>query len=224
MIVEGLTKLQRQEVAPATDSSRPWSSSCARPPRRRTLVIKIFDRCDRPRSLEVFGDDKRQLIALETEKFYIPIASRLGFYKQARLEDHVMRVLQPEAWAAIVTWLAREKKHRARAGGAEARDICEQLRAMHIGCSFQLPEVIYAIHQAAGDTSPERLNDGCSFNLLVVGEVDACFRALDVIHASSRTCGLGQGLHQLAEDQRLLSCTASARGRPSAGAGADPHP
>ena len=190
VIVEGLTKLQRQEVAPSTDPKLATLVKLLRSTATtdlRTIIIKIFDRCDNVRSLEVFSDDKRKLIAMETQKFYIPIASRLGFYKQARLmEDHVMRVLQPDAWAAVNAWLAREGKRVERELGDKARDICEQLHGMHVGCSFRVyPKGVFSIYEASGvdAPSPERLNDGCNYNLcLVVGDIDACFRALNVVH------------------------------------------
>lgn len=190
VIVEGLTKLQRQEVAPSTDPKLATLVKLLRSTATtdlRTIIIKIFDRCDNVRSLEVFSDDKRRLIALETRKFYIPIASRLGFYKQARLmEDHVMRVLQPDAYAVIGAWLAREGKRIERELTDKAREICEQLHGMHIACSFRVyPKGVFSIHQAAGGElpGPERLNDGCNYNLcLVVPDADACYRALNVVH------------------------------------------
>lgn len=190
VIVEGLTKLQRQEVSPTADPKLATLVKLLRATATtdlRTIVIKFFDRADNIRSIEVFPEEKRRRIALETEKFYIPVASRLGFYKQARLmEDHVMRVLQPEAYQAIGQWLAREGRRIERELGEKAREICEQLRAMHVECSFRVyPKGIYSIYQSAGPglPSPEKLNEGCNFNLcIVVGEVDACFRALNVVH------------------------------------------
>lgn len=190
VIVEGLTKLQRQEVSPTADPKLATLVKLLRATATadlRTLVIKVFDRADNIRSLEVFGEEKRRRIALETEKFYIPVASRLGFYKQARLmEDHVMRVLEPEAYQAIGQWLGREGKRIERELQDKAREICEQLRSLHIDCAYRVyPKGIYSIYQAAGPglLSPERLNEGCNFNLcIVVGEVDACFRALNVVH------------------------------------------
>ncbi|HPC81819.1 MAG TPA: HD domain-containing protein [Thermoanaerobaculaceae bacterium] len=190
VIVEGLTKLQRHEVSPAADPKLATLVKLLRATATadlRTLVIKVFDRADNIRSIEVFAEDKRRRIALETQKFYIPVASRLGFYKQARLmEDHVMRVLEPEAYQAISQWLGREGKRIERELHEKARDICEQLRAMHIDCTYRVyPKGIYSIHQAAGPgiPSPERLDEGCNFNLcLVVADVDACFRALNVVH------------------------------------------
>ncbi|MGV8042290.1 MAG: HD domain-containing protein [Thermoanaerobaculaceae bacterium] len=190
VIVEGLTKLQRQEVSPSADPKLATLVKLLRATATadlRTIVIKIFDRAHNIRSIEVFPEEKRRRIALETEKFYIPVASRLGFYKQARLmEDHVMRVLQPEAYQAIGQWLGREGKRIERELHEKAREVCEQLRAMHVDCTYRVySKGIYSIYQAAGPglPSPERLNDGCNFNLcLVVGDVDACFRALNVVH------------------------------------------
>ncbi|HNX49211.1 MAG TPA: HD domain-containing protein [Thermoanaerobaculaceae bacterium] len=189
-IVEGLTKLQRQEVAPSTDPKLATLVKLLRSTATadlRTIIIKVFDRCDNVRSLEVFSDEKLQRIALETRKFYIPIAARLGFYKQARLmEDDVMRVLQPEAFASVSGWLAREGKRVERELGEKAREISEHLHGMRVACSYRVyHKGVFSIHQASGVERPslERLNDGCNYNLcLVVGDVEACFRALNVVH------------------------------------------
>lgn len=190
VVVEGLTKLQRQEVSPDTDPKLATLVKLLHATATadlRTIVIKIFDRADNIRSLEVFPTDKRQRIALETQKFYIPIAARLGFYKLARLmEDHVMRVLQPDAYVAITAWLGREGKRIERELTDKAREIAEQLRTMHIDCGFRAyPKGVFTIFQMCGMPvpTPERLNELCAFNLcLVVNDVDACFRTLNVVH------------------------------------------
>ncbi|HPW55230.1 MAG: bifunctional (p)ppGpp synthetase/guanosine-3',5'-bis(diphosphate) 3'-pyrophosphohydrolase [Thermoanaerobaculaceae bacterium] len=190
VIVEGLTKLQRQEVAPSTNHKLATLVKLLHATATadlRTIIIKIFDRAHNLSSLTVFPEHKQRRIALETEKFYIPVATRLGLFKLAReMEDRVMQVLQPEAYHSILQWLGREGNRIKRELKEKAKEICEQLRAMHVDCEYRIdPKGVYSIYQAVGPgtPSPGRLNEGCNFELcLIVGDVDSCFRALNVVH------------------------------------------
>ena len=190
VIVDGLTKLQRHEVRADHDPKlatlvKLLQSAAAAD--IRIIVIKVFDRADNIRSLQVFPPQKQRRIAAETREFYIPIATRLGFYKQARvMEDHVMRVLLPEPYEAIGTWLRTAGRRLETELTQVGREICEQLSGHGVAAQFQVyPKGIFSIFESAGMAVPsrERLDDGCNFNLrLVVEDEDACFRALAVVH------------------------------------------
>ncbi len=189
-IVEGLTKLRGGDFLEAVDPKletlkKLLSATVAED--IRTLVIKVFDRTDNIRSVEVHSPDSQRRIARETLRFYVPIAARLGLFKEARvMEDHVMRVLQPELYRAITRWLSANQKKIGRRVDKLTREIQETLRGLGIRCQYRFyHKGIYTIFEALRvEKLPlRRIDEGCNFNLcLIVDDVDACFRTLNLVH------------------------------------------
>jgi GTP diphosphokinase / guanosine-3',5'-bis(diphosphate) 3'-diphosphatase len=207
-IVDGLTKLERHEVSPFSDPKletlRKILTSSAND--LRALIIKIFDRLDNIGSIEVFPRPKQEAIAFETQKFYIPLATRLGFYKQARLmEDSVMRVLQPEAYETIKAWLDGPGRLVAAELEARAAEIQDALRNGHIESRYRVyHKGLYTILKTVGadHLTADRLSGACTFNLcILVDDVDACFRALNVVHRKMRH--LREGIRDFINNRKV---------------------
>ena len=189
-ITEGLTKLRGQEVGPASDAELETLKRLLKATASediRTIIIKIFDRCDNIRTIDVFRESKQRRIAEKTLQFYVPIATRLGFFNEARLmEDHVMRVLQPDIYHIITDWLRTAEKRIGWRVEREVKGIRTALRDLGIPCRSKLyAKGIFSIWQGlpAKEHVRRRIGDGCNFNLLlVVDDEDACFRTLNLVH------------------------------------------
>ncbi len=187
-IVDGLTKLRHEEVV--TDPKLATLHkllTAAVTEDIRTIVIKIFDRVDNIKTVDVFGPEKQRRIATETLRFYVPIAARLGFFKEARvMEDHVMAVLQPDVYKTVTRWLGANNKRIGKQVDRVVGDIKATLDSMGIQCSsLYYHKGIYTISEALENQGLplSRLEESCNFNLcLVVDDVDACFRTLNLVH------------------------------------------
>ena len=187
-IVEGLTKLGRGEASGEERTIRSLRKllRATRGDDPRTMVIKIFDRVDNARTLDVHKPDKQRRIANETLQFFVPIARRMGLFKQARfMEDSVLRVLQPNEYQAVTRWLSRNQTQVHRTVEPIAREISRELQAIGISSRFRLaPKGVYAIFQALPtDAMEQRLDTGCNLELLfVVDDENACYRTLAEAH------------------------------------------
>ena len=189
-IIEGLTKLRTEDVSLDRDAKTATLVKLVKTTAAddiRAIVIKIYDRCDNIRTIDVFSEDKRRRIATETMQFYVPIATRLGFFHEAReMEDHVMRVLQPEVHEIIRDWLETNDKRIRWRVEREVREITDELAEMGVSCRSSLyPKGIFSIFQGlpAKEHLRRRIGEGVNFNLcLVVDSEDACFRTLHLVH------------------------------------------
>ncbi len=187
-IVEGLTKLGRGEASGEERTIRSLRKllRATRGDDPRTMVIKIFDRVDNARTLDVHQPEKQRRIATETLQFFVPIARRLGLFKQARfMEDSVMRVLKPSVYEAVTRWLNRNQTQMQRSIEPIAREICDLLASLGINSRYHLaPKGVYAIFEALPSNAVEqRLDTGCNLELLfVVDDENACFRTLAEVH------------------------------------------
>jgi GTP diphosphokinase / guanosine-3',5'-bis(diphosphate) 3'-diphosphatase len=189
-ITEGLTKLRSREVSPASDAELETLKKLLKATASediRTIIIKIFDRCDNIRTIDVFRPEKQRRIAEKTLLFYVPIATRLGFFNEAReMEDHVMRVLQPELYRVVTTWLRTADRRIRWRVERDVKAIRTELEARGIRCRSKLyAKGIFSIWQGlpTKEHIRRRIGDGCNFNLLlVVDDEDACFRTLNLVH------------------------------------------
>ena len=72
----------------------------------RVTVLKIADRLEVMRSLEMFPKASRERKVLETMMLYIPLAHQLGLYNiKSELEDIYFRYAEPEQYRAITNKL-----------------------------------------------------------------------------------------------------------------------
>jgi len=76
----------------------------------RVIFIKLADRLHNIQTLHYHPkEEKRQRIALETMKIYVPIAQRLGLsYFQSLLENGSFRILDPENFYKIYNYLQKK--------------------------------------------------------------------------------------------------------------------
>ena len=81
----------------------------------RVTVLKIADRLEVMRSLDLFPKTSRERKVLETMMLYIPLAHQLGLYNiKSELEDIYFRHADPEQYRAITNKLKSTEKDRQR--------------------------------------------------------------------------------------------------------------
>ena len=81
----------------------------------RVTVIKIADRLEVMRSLDIFPKGSRDQKILETLMLYIPLAHQLGLYNiKSELENIYFRYADPEQYRAITNKLKATEKDRVR--------------------------------------------------------------------------------------------------------------
>lgn len=81
----------------------------------RVTVLKIADRLEVMRHLEMFPKASREKKILETLMLYIPLAHQLGLYNiKSEMEDIYFRFAEPEQYRAITNKLKATKRDRIR--------------------------------------------------------------------------------------------------------------
>lgn len=115
-IVEGLNKIStinpKDTRLEAENYKRLIVSYSADP---RVTVIKIADRLEVMRSLDMFPKPSRERKVLETMMLYIPLAHQLGLYNiKSELEDIYFRHAEPEQYRAITNKLKSTEKDRLK--------------------------------------------------------------------------------------------------------------
>lgn len=81
----------------------------------RVAVIKIADRLEIMRSLEMFSKAERERKSLETLLLYLPIAHQLGLYNiKSEMEDIYLRYADPEVYRSITNNLKATAKDREK--------------------------------------------------------------------------------------------------------------
>ena len=79
----------------------------------RVTVLKLADRLEVMRSLEIFPKLSRERKILETLMLYIPLAHQLGLYNmKSEMEDIYFRYAEPEQYRAITNKLKASEKDR----------------------------------------------------------------------------------------------------------------
>lgn len=82
----------------------------------RVIFIKIADRIHNIQTLHFHPkEEKKQRIALETLKIYVPICKKLGLYQfQLYLENGVFKILHPDDYDQVIGFLKKKYAHADR--------------------------------------------------------------------------------------------------------------
>jgi len=80
----------------------------------RVILLKIADRLQVMRNLDLYDDESRRRLVTETAHLYAPLAHRLGLYAMnSELLDLCLKYQKPEAYAYVVNRLKETETERA---------------------------------------------------------------------------------------------------------------
>ena len=103
-IVEGLNNISNIQLQDAKlDEERYRKLIISYSPDPRVILIKLADRLEVMRSINILSPTKRTMKLMETMMLYIPLAHQLGLYRiKSELEDIFLKYTEPERYREIV--------------------------------------------------------------------------------------------------------------------------
>ena len=106
-----ISKLRLKEAKEQADNFRDLIVSYSEDP--RVILIKLADRLEVMRSLEIFPPEKRRKKSWESMNLYAQIAHKLGLYEiKSELEDLALKYLEPKGYGHIVAKLEESAEQR----------------------------------------------------------------------------------------------------------------
>ena len=185
-IVDGVSKLAtifKSRAEAQAENFQKMAMATARD--LRVILVKIADRLHNMRTIGVMPPEKRKRTARETLEFYAPIANRLGMNAvRTELEDLAFQALYPLRADRIARALASTRESQVALTAELKRDIEASLRREGIDAEVVARQRhLYSIYRKmkADAKSFKDILDVFGFRI-VVDRVDACYRALGVVH------------------------------------------
>src|SRR5215813_3834512 len=190
-LVEGLTKIKRLDLVTkkAEQAENFRKLLVAISSDIRVLLIKLADRLHNMRTLGHMNPESRRRVSEETLEIYAPLAGRMGMQTlREELEQLAFKWGQPDAYKTVVDKL--DDIHKRNAGLVE--EIVAALKAKLASANLQADvygreKKPFSIWRKMENRqiSLEQLSDIYGFRVVVDG-VDACYRALGVVHSAWR--------------------------------------
>jgi guanosine-3',5'-bis(diphosphate) 3'-pyrophosphohydrolase len=190
-LVEGLTKIKRLDLVTkkAEQAENFRKLLVAISSDIRVLLIKLADRLHNMRTLGHMKPESRRRVSEETLEIYAPLAGRMGMQTlREELEQLAFKWGQPDAYKTVVDKL--DDIHKRNAGLVE--EIVAALKAKLASTGLQAEaygreKKPFSIWRKMENRqiSLEQLSDIYGFRIVVDG-VDACYRALGVVHSAWR--------------------------------------
>ncbi len=188
-LVDGLTKLKRLELVSreAKQGENLRKLLLAIADDVRVLLIKLADRLHNMRTLEFVPPASRQRIAEETLDIYAPLAGRMGMQEmREELEDLAFRTLDPEAHAVVMQRLnslaERNRNLISEIENQLTTSLVKNGIAARVHGRRKQPFSIWTKMERKS-VGFEQLSDIFAFRV-VVPDVEACYRALGVVHTT----------------------------------------
>jgi GTP pyrophosphokinase len=190
-LVDGLTKIKKLDLVTkkAEQAENFRKLLIAISSDIRVLLIKLADRLHNMRTLGHKRPESRRRISDETLEIYAPLAGRMGMQgMREELEALAFKWGYPEVFQAVVDKLS--DIHVRNTGLVEEIVAALTARLADAGIEAQVygrEKKPFSIWRKMENRqiSLEQLSDIYGFRV-VVGSVDACYRALGVIHAAWR--------------------------------------
>ncbi len=190
-LVEGLTKIKKLDLVTkkAEQAENFRKLLVAISSDIRVLLIKLADRLHNMRTLGHMKPESRRRVSEETLEIYAPLAGRMGMQgMREELEALAFKWGYPDAYQAVVDKLT--DIHSRNQGLVEEIEAALEGKLADAGIEVEVhgrekkPFSIWRKMQNR-QISLEQLSDIYGFRV-VVPSVDACYRALGVIHTAWR--------------------------------------
>ncbi len=156
----------------------------------RVVLVKLADRLHNMRTLGSLQSDKQQRIARETREIYAPLANRLGIGRfKWELEDLAFKLLEPDAFREIQQEVATKRSEREDRLAVTVNLLKERLTSVGLAdCEVSgRPKHLYGIwsKMERQEKAFHEIFDVAALRI-IVPSVEACYRALAVVHESFR--------------------------------------
>ncbi|MCY3956954.1 MAG: bifunctional (p)ppGpp synthetase/guanosine-3',5'-bis(diphosphate) 3'-pyrophosphohydrolase [Chloroflexi bacterium] len=190
-LVDGVTKLDDITVVSLDDRQaqnlRKVFLAMARD--IRVVLIKLADRLHNLQTAHVYRPEKRARYASDTLEIFAPLAGRLGIEEwRWQLEDHAFKLLQPERYQEIASWLLAERAAREDVVQAVTGGLREALDAAGTDALIQSRiKHVYSIEQKTQrkNVPLDEVYDILAVRV-IVDDVHDCYTALGVVHGAWR--------------------------------------
>ena len=187
-LVDGVTKLGR--ISLRTDQQQQAENirkmMVAMAEDLRVVLIKLADRLHNMRTLEPLAEPKRRKISRETLDIYAPLAHRLGIGQiKWELEDLAFRNLEPEAYADVISRIARKRADRESLVSDLREILGRELEKVGIQAEITgRPKHIYSVWQKMTREGKDfsEIYDLSAIRVLV-DSVRDCYGVLGVVHS-----------------------------------------
>ncbi|MBP6910590.1 bifunctional (p)ppGpp synthetase/guanosine-3',5'-bis(diphosphate) 3'-pyrophosphohydrolase [Patescibacteria group bacterium] len=156
----------------------------------RVIFVKLVDRIHNIQTLHYHPkEEKRQRIAEETLKIYVPIAKRLGlFYYQQFLENGAFKILYPKEFDRIFSYLEKMLGVHdtiTQKGVEMLQNLLaeEHIPMTHVIGRIKSPYRIFEkLQRKYNSTDISKVTDLIAFRI-VTDNIGNCYNILGVIHA-----------------------------------------
>jgi len=151
----------------------------------RVILIKLANKLDNLRSLDLLPEKERERIAKESLEIYAPLAYRLGVDRiKAELEDLAFKILHPKKYAEIVNYLKESTEEREKdifeAIGVIKRVVGNKLKIIEISGR---PKHIYSIYRKMQNRKiPLHQQYDLQGIRIIVPEIKDCYSLLGLLH------------------------------------------
>ncbi|MBI4132983.1 bifunctional (p)ppGpp synthetase/guanosine-3',5'-bis(diphosphate) 3'-pyrophosphohydrolase, partial [Candidatus Uhrbacteria bacterium] len=152
----------------------------------RVVIVKFADRIDNLKTLDIFPEEKRRRIALETLEIYAPIANRLGMGDaKGQLEDLAFPHVYPKEheWLTkLIEGKLEEKSQRMEKVQRIARDELGRAKIQVVNLHGRTKR-LYSLYRKLikRDRDLSRVYDLIALRVIVKTTAD-CYAVLGVIH------------------------------------------
>ncbi len=156
----------------------------------RVVLVKLADRLHNMRTIGSLQSDKQQRIARETREIYAPLANRLGIGRfKWELEDLAFKLLEPDAFREIQQQVATKRSERENRLEVTVKLLKDRLNSVGLtDCDVNgRPKHLYGIwsKMQRQEKAFHEIFDVAALRI-IVPNVEACYRALAVVHESFR--------------------------------------
>jgi len=190
-LVDGLTKIKKLDLVTkkAEQAENFRKLLVAISSDIRVLLIKLADRLHNMRTLEHMRPESRRRVSEETLEIYAPLAGRMGMQgMREELEALSFKWGNPTAYQAVLDKL--EDIHKRNSGLVEEISSALKNKLAEAGLRAEVygrEKKAFSIWRKMENRqiSLEQLSDIYGFRI-VVRDIDACYRALGIVHAAWR--------------------------------------
>ena len=187
LLVNGVTKINKLNFTSESDATSAYQRKIlvglSEDP--RVIIIKLADRLNNMRTIDVLSEEKQKKKAKETLEILTPVAHRLGIYKiKSELEDLSLRYLKPDAYFDIVEKLNLKKTERDEAVNKMMEEVSLLLKEHNIPHEMKgRSKSIYSIYNKLSKGKKfDEIYDILALRVFVDTEQE-CYLALGLIHS-----------------------------------------